>query len=157
MAALTMAQLIGTPALADEFTLDGAVEIGKKATTGGSAIAVGRVAFLNSGTGQWAIGTSGSTGRHGVIPKLHPANVDADDTLQVATRRGAEYYVEANGAIKPGSPVLPDTGGKVKASGGATGIGIYKGHYGEGFGLENDPTDAAAAEAVRIELTGEVV
>lgn len=152
--ALTMAQLIGTPALADEFTLDGAIEIGKKASGGGSAIAVGRIAMLSGA--NWAIGASGSTGRGGVIPKLHPANVDADTELQVATRVGAEYYVEMNGTINPGSQVLPDTGGKIKATSGA-GIGIYKGHYGEGFGLGNAPTPGAAGEAGRIELTGTLI
>jgi len=154
--ALTTAQLIGTPARADENDLDTAVEIGKKATGGSSAIAVGRVVFHTSSSGLWAIATAGSTGRMGVVPKLHPANVDADDTLQVQASPKAQIYVEATGAIKPGGQVIPDTGGKVKATSGQ-GFAVYKGHYGEGSGLENDPTDAAAAEAVRIELSGDVL
>jgi hypothetical protein len=155
--ALTTAQLIGTPARADENDLDTAVEIGKKATGGSSAIAVGRVVFHTHATGVWAIATAGSTGRMGVVPKLAPANVDADDTLQVVAAPKAQIYVEATGAIKPGAQLLPDTGGKVKASTGQQGFAVYKGHYGEGSGLENDPTDAAAAEAVRIELSGDVI
>jgi hypothetical protein len=158
--ALTLAQLLGTPATADEFSLDGAVEIGKKSTAGSSAIAAGRVVFHSGGspgTGLWAIATSGSTGRMGVVPNLAPLNVDADSTLQVATRVGAQYYVEANGTIKPGSQVIPDTGGKVKVTTGGAGFAIYDGHYGEGSGLGNAPTDAVAGEAVRIKLTGTVV
>lgn len=154
--ALTTAQLIGTPAKADAFDLDTAVEIGKKATGGASAIAYGRVVFQTSSSGVWAIATAGSTGRMGVVPKLAPINVDADDTLQVTAAPRAQIYVEANGAIKPGSQVIPDTGGKVKSTSGQ-GFAVYKGHYGEGSGLENDPTDAAAAEAVRIELSGDVI
>lgn len=153
--AITTAQLIGTPKNADEFSLNGAVEIGKKATGGGSAIAVGRVVFQTNATGVWAIATAGSTGRMGIVPKLAPANVDADDTLQVASRIGAEYYVEATGAIKPGSWVVPDTGGKVKqrtSEAAQAIVGIYKHHYGEGSGLDNDATDAAAAEAVCVEI-----
>jgi len=155
--ALTTAQLIGTPANADAFDLDRAVEIGKKATGGASAIAVGRVVFHAGGSGLWAIATAGSTGRIGVVPKLAPINVDADDTLQVVAAPRAQIYVEATGAIKPGAQVIPDTGGKVKSTTGAQGFAVYKGHYGEGSGLENDPTDAAAAEAVRIELSGDVI
>ena len=154
---LTLAQLLGTPADADEFSLDGALEIGNKSTAGSSAIAAGRVVFLTQATGVWAIATSGSTGRMGVVPNLAPLNVDADGTLTVAARTGARYYVEANGAIKPGGQVIPDTGGKVKATTGGAGFAVYEGHYGEGSGLGNAPTDAAAAEAVRIRLTGTVV
>ena len=155
--ALTTTQLIGTPAKADGFDLDTAVEIGKKATGGSSAIAVGRVVFHTTSSGLWAIATSGSTGRMGVVPKLAPANADGDDTLQVVAAPRAQIYVEAAGAIKPGAQVKPTTGGKVIDSGGAQGFAVYKGHYGEGSGLENDPTDAANAEAVRIELSGDVI
>ena len=155
--ALTTAQLIGTPARADQNDLDTAVEIGKKATGGSSAIAYGRVVFHSTGTGLWAIATTGSTGRMGVVPKLHPPNADGDDTLQVEASPKAQIYVEALGAIKPGAQVKPATGGKVIDSGGAQGFAVYKGHYGEGSGLENDPTDAASGEAVRIELSGDVI
>jgi len=154
--ALTMAQLIGTPAHADALDLDRAIEIGKKASGASSAVAVGRVVFLTGSSGVWAIATAGSTGRMGVVPKLAPANVDADTEITVMAGVGAEIYVEAAGAIKPGSQVLPTTGGKVIATT-AAGIGIYKGHYGEGSGLGNPPTDAANAEAVRISLTGRII
>ncbi len=155
--ALTTAQLIGTPAKADENDLNTAVEIGKKSTAGSSAIAYGRVVFHTSSSGLWAIATAGSTGRMGVVPKLAPINVDTDSTLQVVAAPKAQIYVEATGAIKPGAQVIPDTGGKVKASTGGQGFAVYKGHYGEGSGLGNDPTDAASAEAVRIELSGDVI
>jgi len=152
----TTAQLIGTPVRPDEFSLDGALESGKKASGGGSAIAIGRVVFHTHATGLWAIATAGSTGRMGVVPKLVPANVDGDTSITVATRPGAGYLVEATGAIKPGGQVIPDTGGKVKASTGGQGFAVYKGHDGEGS-LGNPPTDAASAEAVWIELSGDVI
>jgi hypothetical protein len=153
--ALTLAQLLGTPAHADARDLDRAIETGKKATGGGSAIAAGRVVFQANATGLWAIATSGSTGRMGVIPNLDPVNADADANVAVMAGEGAEIYVEATGAIKPGSWVVPDTGGKVKQRGAEAAqaiVGIYKGHYGEGSGLGSPPTDAAAAEAVRVEI-----
>ncbi len=153
--ALTTAQLIGTPVHASEFDLDTALESGKKASGGSSAIAVGRVVFHTGSSGVWAIATSGSTGRMGVVPKLAPANVDGDTSITVATRPGAQYFVEANGALKPGCQVLPDTGGKVKSTT-AQGFAVYKGHDGEGS-LGNPPTDGAAAEAVIIELSGDVI
>jgi len=154
----TVAELIGTPVHASEFDLGDALEPGKKATGVGSAIPIGRVAFLTGSTGIWAIATAGSTGRIAIIPKLHQgdANTDSSSNVVVAARPGAQYIVEANGAIKPGSQVLPDTGGKVKTSGGTQGFAVYKGHNGEGS-AGNPPTDAAAAEAVIIELSGDVV
>jgi len=154
---LTTAQLIGTPVHANEFDLDGALEAGKKATGASSAIAVGRVVFQTSSSGLWAIATSGSTGRMAIVPKLHQGdgNTDGSASITVAARPGAQYFVEANGAIKPGSQVLPDTGGKVKSTS-AQGFAVYKGHDGEGSN-GNPPTDAAAAEAVIIELSGDVV
>ncbi len=157
--ALTLAQLLGTPAHADARDLDRAIEIGKKATGGATAVAVGRVVFQANASGLWAIATSGSTGRMGAIPNLDPVNADADANITVMAGKGAEIYVEATGAIKPGSFVVPDTGGKVKQRGAEAAqalVGIYKGHYGEGSGLGSPPTDAAAAEAVRIELVGGV-
>jgi hypothetical protein len=155
--ALTTAQLIGTPAHADAKDLDRSIEIGKKVSGGATAIAYGRVVFHNNGTGNWLIATSGSTGRMGVIPKLAPVNVDGDTDIHVMTGKDAEIYVEASGAIKPGSWVVPDTGGKVKmrtSEAIQAIVGTYKGHYGEGSGLGNPPTDAANAEAVRIALYG---
>lgn len=153
--ALTTAELIGTPVHANEFDLNDALEGGKKASGGGSAIAVGRVVFLTAATGVWAIATSGSTGRIGIIPKLAPVNVDADVNLKVATRAGAEYFAEGNGAVKPGQQCIPDTGGKLKATTGA-GAFIYLGHDGEGT-IGNPPTDGAAAEGWRVRLTGTVL
>ena len=82
--ALTTAELIGTPVHASEFDLNDALEGGKKATGGGSAIAVGRVVFHTGSSGLWAIATAGSTGRMGIIPKLAPINTDAGADLKVA-------------------------------------------------------------------------
>lgn len=171
--ALALADLLGTPA--DGTDLDRNIEIGKKSTGSSSAIAAGRVVYLNESTGRWAISTSNSSGRAGIVPKLHPLNVDADDTLQVATGVNSQWYVEAAGAIKPGQRCRGTTGGKVVAYT-ATNIAntntfadttiedaildferapfIYVGHYGEGSGLHNDPTDAANAEPVRVEIRG---
>lgn len=166
--ALALADLLGTPA--DGTDLDRNIEIGKKATGASSAIAPGRAVFLTESTGRWAITTTGSGGRQGIVPKLHPQNVDADDTLQVATGQGSQWYVEAGDTIKPGQPCIGSTGGKVYAVAdydttatptettiegaiqSATAPFIYVGHYGEGSGLHNDPTDASAADAIRVEI-----
>ena len=167
--ALALADLLGTPA--EGLYLNENIEIGKKATGASSAIAAGRTVFLTASTGVWAITTSTSLGkRQGIVPKLHPLNVDADDTLQVATGQGSQWYVEAAGAIKPGRPCVGSTSGKVvavsdfdttatptestieSAIAAASAPFIYVGHYGEGSGLHNDPTDAANGEAVRVEI-----
>ena len=151
----TTAELIGTPVHASDWDLNDALEGGKKASGGSSAIAVGRVVFETYATGIWAIATAGSTGRMGVIPKLHPANVDADTALKVLARAGAEIFVEGNSAAKPGALLTSDTGGKVKATTGGAGQFIYLGHDGEGT-IGNPPTDGAAGEAWRVRLTGVV-
>jgi len=151
----TTAELIGTPVHASDWDLNDALEGGKKASGGSSAIAVGRVVFETHATGIWAIATAGSTGRMGVIPKLHPANVDADTALKVLARAGAEIFVEGNSAAKPGAMLTSDTGGKVKATTGGAGQFIYLGHDGEGT-IGNPPTDGAAGEAWRVRLTGVV-
>ena len=148
MTTLTLAQLLGKPGYGDKWDLDRQIEIGKKATGGSSAVAPGRIVFLAENTGIWAIATSGSTGRMGVVPSLAPVNVDADTTMNVVTGPGAEIYVEANGAIKPGADVVPDTGGKAK--GGFGGQFSYVGHYGEGSGHGQPATDAASGHAIRI-------
>ena len=167
--ALALADLLGTPA--DGTDLDRNIEIGKKSTGASSAIAAGRVVYLDESTGRWAISTSNSSGRGGIVPKLHPLNVDADDTLQVATGVNSQWYVEAGGAIKPGARCRGTTGGKVIAYTAADVTAtptettiesaikdferapfIYVGHYGEGSGLFNDPTDAANAEPIRVEI-----
>ena len=167
--ALLLADLLGTPA--DGTDLDRNIEIGKKATGASSAIAPGRIVFHTASTGRWAITTTNSSDvRQGIVPKLHPLNVDADDTLQVATGQGSQWYVEAGDTIKPGQAVVGSTLGKaypvtpydttatptettIEASiASAIAPFIYVGHYGEGSGLYNDPTDAASADPIRVEI-----
>lgn len=167
--ALLTADLLGTPAEGTD--LNDNIEIGLKATGASSAIAPGRAVFLTESTGEWAITTSNSTGRQGIVPKLHPTNVDADDTLQVATGKNSEWYAEAGGAIKVGARCRGTTGGKIVQYAAAdvtatpteatieaaikdfqNGPFIYKGHYGEASGLYNTPTDAANAEAIRVRI-----
>jgi len=167
--ALALADLLGTPAEGTDLNRN--IEIGKKATGSSSAIAAGRVVVLNESTGVWGIaGTTGS-GRFGIVPKLHPLNVDADDTLQVATGVNSEWYVEAAGPIKPGARCGPYTGGKVIqfSAGDVTATPteatieaaiqdfeqapfVYTGHYGEGSGLFNNPTDGSSGQAVRVRI-----
>jgi len=169
--ALGLTELLGTPA--DGTDLDRNIEIGNKSTGASSAIAAGRIVYLNESTGRWAISTSTSHGRAGIIPKLHPLNVDADATLQVATGQGSQWYVEAASAIKPGQRCRGTTSGKAVAYT-ATNIAntatfadttiedaildfergpfIYVGHYGEGSGLFNDATDAANTDPIRVEI-----
>jgi hypothetical protein len=167
--ALALADLLGTPA--DGTDLDRNIEIGKKATGASSAVAAGRVVVLDESTGLWAIAGTSSTGRFGIVPKLHPLNVDADDTLQVATGVNSAWYVEAAGAIKPGARCSPGASGKViqYVSGDTTATPtestieaaikdfeqapfVYEGHYGEGSGLHNDPTDAANGQPIRVRI-----
>jgi hypothetical protein len=153
MTTLTLAQLLGTPAFGNDFDLDGAIETCKKATGGGTAIAVGRITFLTESTGLWAIATAGSTGRQGVVPKLHPLNTDSSSTFSNVTRAGAEIYIEAAGVIKPAQRVMPTTGGKGIAATTPTQENApwaYMGHYGQGSGLDNPPTDAANGDAIRV-------
>jgi len=166
--ALTVAQLLGSPA--DGSDLDRNLEIGVKATGVGTAVAVGRVVFHTQSTGQWAIATDGSTGRMGVVPKLDPVNVDGDDTITVATGINSAWYVEANGTIKPGGRAQPSAGGTLKsyvAGNVATPTEasieaaiqdferapfVYEGHYGEGSGLGNKPTDILDNEVGRFRI-----
>jgi hypothetical protein len=151
----TLAQLLGTPVHASEWDLNDALEQGTKASGGSSAIAPGRVAVEVHATGVWAIATAGSTGRMGIIPNLYPVNADGDTKLKIATRPGAEYFVEGNSAAKPGAQLTSDTGGKVKATTGGAGSFIYLGHDGEGT-IGNPMTDGAAGEAWRVRITGVV-
>jgi len=67
--ATAAADLFGVVAYPSIFDLDRALEEGSKVTT--STLATGRVVVLPTGTGTWATGTSGSSGRAGVIPKLY--------------------------------------------------------------------------------------
>ena len=153
--ALTAADLFGVVAYADVLNLDRAVEEGSKATGAGSAISIGRVVAINESTGNWALGTSGNDTRLGVIPKLYPGkdvNTDSSAKITVLTGPQAEVYVEASGAIKPNSRVVAGNGGTVKAWTSGNWLGVYKGHYGEGSGHDQPPTDAANGEAIRIAL-----
>lgn len=147
-------------------------EIGKKATGASSAIAPGRGVFHTQSSGLWAITTTSSSGRLGIIPNKHPLNLDGDATLQVETRKGVAMYVEAGGAIKPGGRCRPDANGKfiaavaidvtatVNESTVETALNLmdrpnefwYEGHEGEGEGLANTPTDAANAEKIRVRI-----
>ena len=167
--ALTVAQLLGSPA--DGSDLDRNLEIGVKATGASSAIAVGKVVVLTESTGVWAIATDGSTGRMGVVPKLDPVNVDADDTITVATGINSAWYIEANGTIKVGARAAPSAAGTLKQYAAAdvtTTVSeanvenaikdferapfVYEGHYGEGSGLGNKPTQALVGEAGRFRI-----
>jgi len=154
--AIAAADLFGQVAYPSGFDLDRAEELGKKATGAGSALVTGRVVNLTAATGIWALGTGGNTGRAGVIPKLYwgkDVNTDASANVLVLTGIGAEVYVEAGGTIKPGSPVTYDVAGKVKIwTTGTTIIGHYVGHYGEGSGAGEPPTDATVGQAARIRL-----
>ena len=167
--ALALADLLGTPA--EGLWLNEHIEIGKKATGASSAIAPGRAVYLNESTGVWAITTSNSSGRQGIVPKLHPQNVDSDDTLQVVTGKNATYYGECGGTIQVGARCRGGTGGKffqyaaadVTATPTEATIEaaikdfeqapfVYEGHYGEGSGLHNKPTNGANGEAGRFRI-----
>jgi len=159
--ALSLADLVGVVAYPSIFDLDRALEAGKKATGAGSALVTGKVVKLTASTGVWAQGTSADVGRAGVIPKLYwgkDVNTDASANCIVLTGIGAEVYVEASATIKPGSPVTFADAGKVKIwTSGTTIIGHYVGHYGEGSGTGESPTDATVGQPARIRLeTGEL-
>lgn len=147
--------------------------IWKKATSGGSAIAPGLVVKLTESTGVGAVAATNALGPFGVVPRLTPVNVDADDTFQVIT--GGEIYVTADGAIKPNQRVMisgatagqvvafavaaagaSPTEAEVESAGEAFNkvVGIYLGHEGEGSGLTNEATDAADGQVIRILLNG---
>lgn len=165
--ALTTAQLIGTPAEGTDLNRN--IEIGVKATGASTAIPVGRVAFISAGV--WAIATDGSVGRMGIIPNTDPINVDADDTLQIQTGIGSENYAEFSATVKYGMRCAPSAGGKLKAyvAGDVTATPteatiesaihdferapfIYQGHYGQGSGLYNKPTDVTNGQAGRVRI-----
>lgn len=138
------------------------IEIRNKATSGGSAIAVGKVVKVTETTGLVAIApaAAGVAGPFGVIPNLSPINVDADGTTQVLMG-GGSIYVRADGAIKPGSRVKCSaaTAGEVIAIVPGTdsndlSVGTYEGHADEGQAIGNTPTDAADNDVIRISLGG---
>lgn len=152
------ADLFGVVAYPSIFDLDRALEAGKKATTGGSALATGRVVELTNSSGLWAVATSGGTGRGGVVPKLYwgkGVNVDSSANCIVLTGQGAEVYVEAGDTLKPGARVTFGNGGTAKIWTSGKVIGHYVGHYGEGSGTGEPPTDATVGQAARIRLSGD--
>ena len=159
--ATAAADLFGVVAYPSIFDLDRALEAGKKATTGGSALVTGRVVTLANSTGLWSAGTSGDVGRAGVVPKLYwgkGVNTDSSANCIILTGPGAEVYVEAGDTLKPGSKVTYGNGGTAKIwTTGKAQIGHYVGHYGEGSGTGEPPTDATVGQAARIRLeTGEL-
>ena len=135
----------------------------KKATGGGSAIARGKVVALNESTGVWGLpGTGGAVySRKGVVTHT---NLDADSTMIIGTGGGI-YYVTADGAIKPDSPVETSTtndgnvialsaSGTYAANIGRELVGYYRGHADEGDGSSDHPaTDAAATDLIKVEIT----
>ena len=148
----TEADAFGTIAFPNNF--DRWLKTGKKATTASSALVTGRVVVLAQSTGLWSQATSGDTGVAGVVPKIYwgkNINTDSNANCVVFTGSGGEIYVEAADAIKPGGKVTFGNGGTVKNWSSGTWIATYQGHYGEGSGGE-PPTDAAAADSIRIEL-----
>ncbi len=149
------------------------VIVGTKATGGGSAVAAGKVALLTQSTGVWAVAGTSTKGLFGVIPNIYPANTDSGATINVAVG-GGEWYVKADGAIKPYAQVQMSgsTAGEVVTYASTTIdttpaqadvvaardefkkiVGIYVGHEGEGLG-GTVPTDAADGETIRIRLGG---
>ena len=149
-------------------------KIWKKATSASSAILPGKVVKLTESTGVGAIApaSAGVKGPFGVVPRLYPVNVDADDTFTVITG-GGEVYVKADGAIKPNSRVqcsastagevvayvvaaagTTPTEAEVEAAGEAFNqvVGTYLGHVDEGSGLAAEATDAADGDIIRIAL-----
>jgi len=146
---------------------------GTKATGGSSAIAVGKVVKLTEATGVWSAAATSSKGPFGVCANVYPVNGDSDAIINVAVG-GGEWYVTADGAIKPYARVMisGSTAGEVVTWASATidttpaqadvvaardefskVVGIYLGHEGEGKG-GTVPTDAADGEIIRILLGG---
>ena len=155
---VTATDLYGVVAYPSIFDLDRALEQGKKATGASSALATGRVVHLTNSTGVWARGTSGDTGRAGVIPKLYwgkDVNTDASDNVVVLTGEGAEVYVETTDTLKPGARVTFGNGGAVKIWTSGKVVGHYVGKYGEAVGAGEEPSDCAAGTAARIRLSGD--
>lgn len=145
---------------------------GTKATGGSSAIAVGKVVKLTESTGVWSSAATSSKGPFGVCANVYPVNGDSDAIINVAN--GGEWYVTADGAIKPYTRVVvsASTAGEVIAFSSTSIdttpaqadvvaardefsriVGIYLGHEGEGKG-GTVPTDAADGDIIRILLGG---
>jgi hypothetical protein len=154
--AKSMADLVGVVAYPSIFDLDRALEPGKKATGAGTALVTGRVVELTNSTGLWAKGTSGGTGRAGVVPKLYwgkNVNTDASANVVILTGEGAEVYVELGNTVKPGARVTFGDNGTAKIWTSGKVIGHYLGHYGEASGTGEPPTDGLVGEAGRIKLS----
>ena len=155
---IAAADLFGVIAYPSQFDLDRALEQGKKATGASSALVTGRVVHLTNSTGVWARGTSGDAGRAGVVPKIYwgkDVNTDASASCVILTGEGAEVYVEAGDTLKPGAKVTFGNGGTAKIWTSGKVIGHYVGHYGEGIGAGEPPTDATVGQAARIRLSGD--
>ena len=141
----------------------------KKATGGGSAIARGKIVLLNESTGVWAIATTGSKGKFGVVTH---ANLDADAQM-VIMMGGGTVYITLDGAVKPDSPLEisgTTTGEAVQyvrptVSGSPTQtevqnardafteiVGFYRGHTDEGDGSDRVITDGADADLSLIHI-----
>jgi len=154
--ALSLADLVGVIAYSGHRDLDRALEVGKKATGAATALVTGRVVTLADSTGLWARGTSGNAGRAGVVPKIYwgkDVNTDSSANVVILTGSGAEVYVEAFNTLKPGARVTYGDGGTVKLwVTGQKPIGVYMGHYGEGSGSGEPPTDATVGQAARVSL-----
>lgn len=151
--ALALADLLGVIAYPNDF--DRAIEIGKKATGASSALGVGKVVALTESTGLWAVGTSGNDVRLGVIPKIYQGvdvNTDSSANVAILTGPGAEVYVECDGTVKPNSRVVAGNAGTVKAWASGNWFGVYVGHYGEGSGSGEPPTDGSNGDPIRIKL-----
>ena len=150
------ADLFGVVAYPSIFDLDRALEQGKKATTG--ALGTGLVVTLDNTNGLWATAATASTGRAGVIPKLYQGkdvNTASSAEVVVLTGIGAEVYAEAGDTIKPGAKVtFGATGTVIPQTSTYPVIGHYVGHYGEGSGAGEPPTDGTVGQAVRIRLGG---
>lgn len=151
----SLSDLKGLPA--NDEDLEKNVSIGNKATTGGSKVDPG-IIILNT-AGVWAKAGAGASGPMGIVPKKHPLNTDTDPTLQVADRNDTEWYIEGAGTVKPGQRVKPDANGNGVPWVAATDTikeapFIYEGHYGEGVGLDNKPTDGLTGQAWRVRISG---
>jgi hypothetical protein len=150
--ATAAADLFGVVAYPSQRDLDRALEPGKKATGVGSTLITGRVVNLTNSTGIWAQGTSGNTGRAGIIPKLYQGylvNTDSSSNVVVLTGQGAEFYAEAYDTIKPDAKVIFGDNGTLKAWSSGMYVAVYKGHYGEASGSGEPATDLTAGQAGR--------
>ena len=139
----TLADLLGLPANDEDLHIN--VYVGPKATTGGSKVAPGKWIVLAAGV--WSLAGAAPTGELGIVPKKAPLNEDSSPTLQVANKKNTAWYVEAGGTIDPGARVISGANGVTVAGAGPA---VYEGHYGEGVGLDNKPTQATTGQAIRV-------